>query len=245
MSNEQPANSFLEAPTTNHMSAGINLYAYALSRRFLWNLSCDTTIQRFNLESTASTFLRNEQATCVTKNSRMYEAVSQGKLQVIVRSTISTSGKMCTFSTASNKKDSAILREFDAIVLYTEYQATFPWFLHCFLRLLGDHLFFVGYARPHQGGIPAAAEMLSCYIALLLRGDTLPLAANYGSLALRDVADEQEYYSTSLKLNSLVDYNAYIESLARCLGCESKSPRICIAIFNLHILLVLLLISGT
>ncbi|KAI0862320.1 hypothetical protein F4860DRAFT_472959 [Xylaria cubensis] len=261
-SNEHPANSFLEASTTNRMSAGINVYSYGLFRRFLWNLpGVDTTIQRFNLESTASAFLRTEQATYVTKNSRMCEAVSQGKLQVIVKSTMLASGTTCKFSNADGMKDSTILREFDAIVLCTGYQASFPWiqiperykfeanprtwFLHCFPRLLGDRLFFVGYARPHQGGIPATAEMLSRYIALLLRGEAHPLPADYGSLALRDMADEQEYYSISPGLNSLVDYNAYIESLARRMGCEPKLPRVCITLFNVHILSVLLLILGT
>ncbi|KAI0456767.1 hypothetical protein F5B21DRAFT_124800 [Xylaria acuta] len=261
-SNEQPVNSFLEASTTNRMSAGINVYAYGLFRRFLWHLpGGDETIQRFNLESTASAFLRTEQATYITKNSRMCEAVSQGKLQVIVKSTISATGTTCTFSNADGKRDSTIQKEFDAIVLCTGYQASFPWlqipekyrfeanprtwFLHCFPRLLGHCLFFVGYARPHQGGIPAAAEMLSRYIALLLRGKALPLPADYWSLALCDMENEKEYYSISPKLNSLVDYNAYLESLARRIGCEPKLPRVCIAVFNLHLLSVLLLILGT
>ncbi|KAI1174359.1 hypothetical protein F4777DRAFT_554214 [Nemania sp. FL0916] len=258
---EHPANSFLEASTTNRMSAGLNVYAYGLFRRFLWNLpGADSTITRFNLEGTAAAFMRTEQATYVTKNSRMCETVAQGKLQVIVRPTISTKGNTCQFSNGDSDSESTIQQAFDAIVLCTGYHASFPWlqipehykfeanprtwFLHSIPRQLGNRLFFVGYARPHQGGIPVAAEMLSRYIARLLNGEASPLPPDYGAQALSDMESERQYYSISPNLNSLVDYNAYLESLARRVGCEPILPRTCIALFNLHMLSVLLLPLG-
>ena len=72
--------------------------------------------------------------------------------------------------------------------LCTGFHAEFPWlrikdsipnprwFLDCFPERLGHPLFCAGYARPHQGGIPVMAEMLSRYIGLPLRGErTIPM----------------------------------------------------------------------
>jgi dimethylaniline monooxygenase (N-oxide forming) len=107
--------------------------------------------------------------------------------------------------------------------------------MHCFPPGLGDKLFFVGYARPHQGGIPVMAEMLSRYIAMLLDGKRkLPL--DYALLAEQDASAEREYYHVSPDLNSLVDYNAFLESVARRMGCEPQLPLACILAFNLHTL---------
>ncbi|KAI1334897.1 hypothetical protein F5Y15DRAFT_409363 [Xylariaceae sp. FL0016] len=249
------ATGFLEASTTNRMSAGLNVYAYGLFRRLLWQLpGGDRTITRFNLASTAGAFARTEQATYVTKNSRMAEAVKGGGLEVIVSPYMSAKGATCTF-------DRLRKRDFDVVVLCTGYRLAFPWlqipdaygfepnprswYLHCFPRGLGDRLFFVGYARPHQGGIPVAAEMLSRYIANLLTSDAVHLPSDYGSRALRDMEDEQRYYSISPQLNSLVDYNAYIESLARHIGCEPKLPWVCVVAFNLHMVAVYAAVLGS
>ncbi|KAI0396102.1 hypothetical protein F5Y17DRAFT_421190 [Xylariaceae sp. FL0594] len=259
---EYPATGFLEASTTNRMSSGINVFLYGLFRRFLWNLpGVNETLRLFNLGSTASAPLRTEQATYVTKNSRMVEAVSQGKLEVIVRPNLASAGRTCQFSYGDTATDSPIQRDFDAVVLCTGYRLSFPWleipdqygftadprtwFLHCLPKSLAHCLFFVGYARPHQGGLPVAAEMLSRYIALLLRGDGVPLPTDYGSQALADMKAEREYYSISPDLHSLVDYSAYVESLARRVGCEPRLPWGCTVLFNLHLFATFQLLFGS
>ncbi|CZR56845.1 uncharacterized protein PAC_06734 [Phialocephala subalpina] len=168
-----PANGFLEAATTNRMSAGQNVYA-------------------------------------------MCEALHEKKIEVQVCLTISARKQTCEFHMLDG---TAQQRDFDAVVLCTGYRTEFPWiqlenfnpnprswFLHCFPEDLGHCLFF--------GGIPVMTEMLSRYIALLLHGErVLPL--DYAAQARRDEEAEREYYFMNPNLSSLVDYNAFLESVAR------------------------------
>lgn len=241
-----PANGFLEAATTNRMSAGQNVLVYGAFRRLLWSTGVvlNPTLSRMGLQSTRQAPLANDQATYVTKNQRMCEALQQQKIEVLVSSSITTWGTTCRFGTGDGKRDEE--RQFDAIVLCHGYRTAFPWlkvpvstnprhwFLHCFPPGLAHCLFFVGYARPHQGGIPAAAEMLSRYIALIL-GEARALPAGYGLLARDDEAAARDYYFLSPDLHALVDYNAFMESVARRVGCEPRLPTACVAVFTLHV----------
>lgn len=243
-----PANAFLEAATTNRMSALQNAFAYGVFRRLLWSTKTilNPTLSQMCLESTRPAPFLNDQATYVTKNQRMCEALHQKKIEVFVSPTIKTRDKVCEFILADGTVEQ---REFDAIVLCHGYRTDFPWikvpvsrnprdwYLHCFPPGLGDCLFFVGYARPHQGGIPCAAEMLARYIGLLLRDDK-SLPGNYASLAQNDQLAEREYYFLSPDLHTLVDYNAFMESVARRIGCEPRLPNLCVVTFNLHALAV-------
>jgi dimethylaniline monooxygenase (N-oxide forming) len=249
-----PANGFLEAATTNRMSAGQNVYLYGFFRRILWHASVlNRTLSRMSLASTESSFVTNDTATYVTKNQRMCEALEEEKIDVLVCPTVSVRERICDFDMPDGTIER---RDFDAIVLCTGFHAEFPWlklkdfvsnprawFLHCFPEGLGQSLFFVGYARPHQGGIPVMAEMLSRYIALLLGGER-QLPYNYAIQARHHEEAEREYYFVSPNLHTLVDYNAFLESVARRVGCEPKLPAICILLFNLHMLAVLLLLLG-
>lgn len=251
-----PANGFLEAATTSRMSAGQNVLAYGLFRRILWRAPVlNNTLSRLCLESTKSAIIRNDQATYVTKNQRMCEALQNGKIEVQVSRDISSTGSFCTFHMQDGTTEP---RQFDAIVLCTGYRVEFPWiqfseeigfssnprswFLHCFPPNLGHCLFFVGYTRPHQGGIPVMAEMLSRYIALLLTGDRrLPI--EYTAQADIDARAEREYYYLSPDLDTLVDYNAFLESVARRIGCEPRLHWLCIILFNIHMASMMLFVA--
>lgn len=81
------------------------------------------------------------------------------------------------------------------------------------------------------------AEIQSRYISLVLSGEQ-KLPSNYAARALRDRATEREYYSISPDLDSLVDWNAFLESVARRVGCESRLPASCVLAFNAHMLAV-------
>ncbi|KIV82205.1 hypothetical protein PV11_04332 [Exophiala sideris] len=250
-----PANGFLEAATTNRMSAAQNVYAYGLFRRILWHAPVlNGTLARMCLTSCKSAFFRNDQATYVTKNQRMCEALHEKKIEVVVCPTISAKGRWCQIQMSDGTTEQL---EFDAVVLCTGFRAAFPWilvpenknlssnprswFLHCFPKGLGHCLFFMGYARPHQGGVPVMAEMLSRYIALLLCGRR-SLPAEYALQARHDEEAEREYYFLSPHLHTLVDYNAFLESVARRIGCEPSLPLACIVLFNIHMLSVVLLV---
>lgn len=244
-----PANGFLEAATTNRMSAAQNVYAYGIWRRVLWHTPIlNKALRQLSLEATQADWVMNDQATYVTKNQRLCEALNDGKIEVLVSPYVSCRQQTCDFVL---KNDGKVQREFDAIVLCTGYRADFgwlkirdlnwdprSWFLHCFPEGLGHCLFFVGYARPHQGGIPAVAEMLSRYIALLLRGDRA-LPVDYANQARRGAIAEKEYYHLSPNLSSLVDYNAIMESVARRIGCEPRLPLVCIVMVQLNLLAML------
>ena len=85
------------------------------------------------------------------------------------------------------------------------------------------------------------AEILSRYIALLRSGKrTLPI--DYAAQARRDEEAEREYYFVSPDLHSLVDYNSFLESVARRVACEPRLPTFCILLFNVHMLAVFLLL---
>ncbi|MCJ1333993.1 hypothetical protein MMC10_010700 [Thelotrema lepadinum] len=251
-----PANGFLEAATTCRMSAAMNVYGYGFFRRVLWHTPVlYTTLSHLCLGSTSGAWVRNDQATYVTKNQRMAEAVQEGRIELLVSPSVSVQGSMCEFKKPDGTSEH---RSFDAIVLCTGFDFSFQWlhlpsskasislnprswYLHCFPPDLGQSLFFVGFARPHQGGIPVMAEMLSRYIALLLRGDR-KLPSDFAARARRDGEAEEEYYHLSPHVSTLVDYNAFLESVARRIGCEPRLPRSCVVAFNVNLVATALLL---
>lgn len=250
-----PISRFLEVNTVSYIGSGLNVFLYGMFREFIFRLpGLNRVMTTFDLAHWASASLRADQATYAAKNMRMCEAITQDKLTVVVNSHMSASGRTCTFGSKHNGDASS--RDFDVVVLCTGFRAAFPWlrlpknttfvnnprtwFLHCFPEGMGHCLFFLGYARPAQGGIPPVAEMLSRYIAMMLRGKAA-LPPDYADLARRDMLAEREYYSVSPDLHTLIDYNAMMESVARRIGCEPRLPMRCVAIFNLHMLSVLCL----
>ena len=249
-----PANGFLEAATTGRMSAAQSVYTYGFFRRILWAFPVlNKTLASLSVKGTTSAFLKTDQATYVTKNQRMCEALHDRKIDLVIAKSVTAKGKTCEFYTA----DGTHTKEFDTVVLCSGFQIDLSWIklpshmllsqdprswhLHCFPESLGSKLSFLGYARPHQGGIPVMAEMLSRYIAMLLNGK-LQLPPDYANQARRDAAAEREYYSISPNLNTLVDYNSFLESIARRIGCEPRLPLSCILSYNVHILAVVLLV---
>jgi dimethylaniline monooxygenase (N-oxide forming) len=250
-----PANSFLESATTNRMSAAQNVLLYGLWRRVLWSLPIlNRSLNEMCLESTKPAFFLNDQATFVTKNQRMCEAVWEGKVELVVSPTLSTDQLTFKFQTLGSKKIQH--RQFDAVVLCHGYRTEFPWikidglsanprdwFLHTFPAGLGHSLAFVGYSRPHQGGIPPMAEIQARYVARIIKGDRV-LPKNYATLAQHDATAERKYYHISPNLNSLVDYAAYLENVARRVGCEPYLPASCLLLYNIHMATVMLLVAS-
>lgn len=250
MASDVPANGFLEAVTTNRLSAGQNVNIYGFFRRLLWSTPIlNSTLCRVCLNSTAKSMFRNDQAQYITKNSRMIEALHRKQIRLVISPSARATGKIIRFEGASEELDAA---EFDMIVNCTGFQLTFPWleadiesnprswYMHCFPPGLGDRLFLVGYARPHQGGIPAMGEMLSRYIALILSGER-QLPPDYAAQACKQQEVERSYYHLSPDLHTLVDYNSFIESVARKVGCEPRLPWSIMLLFNIHLFSMLLL----
>ena len=130
-------------------------------------------------------------------------------------------------------------KEFDVIIACTGYQSNFDWiqtsdpelklnpntktwFKHCFPPGFSDKLAFLGFARPHSGGIPQCSEMLARYIAQLYAG-ALSLPNNYSELALMEGANEEACYHKAFN-PLLVDYFAFMELVAKMIGCTTKLP---------------------
>uniref|UniRef100_A0A7S2MNJ3 Flavin-containing monooxygenase n=1 Tax=Helicotheca tamesis TaxID=374047 RepID=A0A7S2MNJ3_9STRA len=97
------------------------------------------------------------------------------------------------------------------------------WFKHCFPPNFGESLAFVGFARPHSGGIPQCSEIVSRYIAQLYIG-SLELPKDYAQLALSDGDAESACFHLTPHYNMLVDYTAYMMSVAKLLGCTPQIP---------------------
>lgn len=98
---------------------------------------------------------------------------------------------------------------------------TRTWFKHCFPPKMGECLAFVGFARPHSGGIPQCAEMVSRYVAQIYSG-TRKLPKRYAELALEDGAAERACFHQTPDYHVLVDYFAYMMSVAKLVGCTPR-----------------------
>ena len=226
------------------MSAARNVFFYGMFRGLLWLTPLPLpTLATMCLDGTRSAYVKNDQAAVVTKNQRMCEAIDDGNLKCIVCPTIEPDDRTVTFRLL----DGQVLRkEFDLVLLCTGYRPHFAWlhsgifeanprkwFLHCFPPEMGSKLAFIGYARPQQGGIPPGAEILSRYLALLLC-NARRLPVDCALLAEWDNIAERARFSLRPEMNTLVDYNAFVESVARRIDCEPRLPLHFLFIFNLH-----------
>lgn len=97
--NDVPTTDFLEAATTSRIGAGQNVFVFGGFRLLLFGIGSilNPTLSRMNLQSTQQARLLNCQATYVTKNQRMCEAVEQQKIEILVSPTVTTMGNYCRF----------------------------------------------------------------------------------------------------------------------------------------------------
>eukprot|EP00797_Seminavis_robusta_P034606 Sro834_g208680.2 (333) ;mRNA; r:17394-18392 len=178
-----------------------------------------------------------------TKSSIMSTWAARGLLDFVISPSLSCNGSTITFEkpgyygTEFTSKDSVDV-EADVIVACTGFALDFDWistpdhelntkprswFKHSFPPGLGEHMAFVGFARPHSGGIPQCSEMLSRYIALLCKGER-QLPADYATIAKVEGKREREAYHGTPNYELLVDYMAFMMSVARLIGCTPKIP---------------------
>jgi len=99
------------------------------------------------------------------------------------------------------------------------------WLKHVFPPGIGDKLFMVGFARPHQGSLPAASELVARYGAMVFSGDR-ELPQGYERIAFKEGLQEDELFKVDPKLKSLVDFSAFTETMTKMIGCEAKRPSI-------------------
>ena len=125
----------------------------------------------------------------------------------------------------------------DVVVLCTGYSSSFPFFeahmptlaqreadargrfKHIFCPDLGPTLAFIGYARPAFGAVPPLSELGARYwVQLLARERDLP-ANLEGEIARDRKAEERLFRRDAMRLSSLVQFQAYLDGLARLIGC--------------------------
>jgi dimethylaniline monooxygenase (N-oxide forming) len=86
---------------------------------------------------------------------------------------------------------------------------------------LGDTLFMVGFARPHQINLVSVAEMQARLVGQVLCGRGLPAVAAMRETIAADHAWMRRYFGDRYDKNpALVDYLYYTDGLAKFIGCE-------------------------
>ena len=240
---------FLEVMTTSRMANAAPLWAYSAVRHAIfsaWRAApAPGRLLSFLNRDQMEDPLLGDQISVPTKSARFCTAAARGQLRLVVAPKATFSGTSARFegvryqgtgSRMDTRTREATLEDVDVVVACTGYEMDFSWldapgvawnprswFKHCFPVGWGARLAFLGWARPHQGGIPACAEMLSRYLALLLSGErTLP--ADYAERTKREGADEEALFVRARHSKNLVDYFAFMDSVARLVGCLPDPP---------------------
>lgn len=92
---------------------------------------------------------------------------------------------------------------------------------HMFHPDVGRDLAFIGWARPVQGGVPAAAEMQARLFALACSGHwDLPDRDELRARIASDAAREDAYTAGNPYMRTLVQYTDYMDSMADLIGCN-------------------------
>lgn len=196
-------------------------------------------------------FFSSDTSMVPTKSAVVLTAAARGELDVIIAPRVEVEGQTLAFPEASvfggggdgaaatPTEHARLEQAFDVVVACTGFGLDFgwisttdpdlelttcprTWFKHCFPPGMGEHLAFVGFARPHSGGIPQCSEMVSRYIAQLYLGNrTLP--EDYAGIAIAEGEAEAACFHLTPHLPMLVDYMAYMMSVAKLVGCTPKA----------------------
>ena len=241
---------FLESMTVSRMANAAPMWAYSTIRHAIWAAlrlanPVSERLSAWNRQAVAPDLLLGDQLTVPTKSARLCTAAARGNIDVVVAAEASFSARRASFAGVTYEGHGPALRpapreaavdDLDVVVLCTGYRTDFSWldvpgldwnprtwFKHCFPAGLGDRLMFLGWARPHQGGIPACAEILARYIAMVLTGDRA-LPGDYAERALAEGRAEHDFYKHARHQVNLVDYPAFMDSVARLIGCTPAVP---------------------
>jgi hypothetical protein len=191
-------------------------------------------------------FQRTDQCFVPTKSVSLPGAVAKGQQDLIIGNKLEFKGKTVIFTEVLQKNwdfydepsSTPIEIEVDVVIQCTGYQSNFDWlkgvdfdwnprtwFRQSIPPRHQDHLAFLGWTRPHQGGIPPCSEMLSRYLALLWTGQkTLP--EGWEEQAEKEGKFLHEYWPGGKNLASLVDFPSFMTSMGRLIGCEPRPPPI-------------------
>lgn len=130
-------------------------------------------------------------------------------------------------------QDGTEIDNLDTIMFCTGYDDYFPFldpslcpkggdvknlFMHAIHPTVGADLCFVGWARPSTGAVPGCSELIARYHALLLSGKR-KLPANVEQRTQVEKKREDEMFTLSKQIRSLVNPCDYMDEMARLIGC--------------------------
>jgi Flavin-binding monooxygenase-like len=96
-------------------------------------------------------------------------------------------------------------------------------FKHAFHPDIGPRLALIGWTRPFNGGVPACSEMISRYFALLYGGKReLPARPDLEQRIAEDVAREETAFAQTKHVRTLVDFTAFLDSVAELVDCAPR-----------------------
>jgi dimethylaniline monooxygenase (N-oxide forming) len=236
-------NDFLEFSTISRFSNMMSVLTYSLMRLLIFSIFRNVPIvsptakkiEFWTRLATKLSFWQQDQAFVVTKNSRLSTMSIQKKLSIIIAKSIQCLGNQVKFIDTEYNEATDTTLSFDVIIACTGYKTQFnwlnadieynarTWYKHCIPPNYGNKLMFLGWARPQQGGIPACAEMLARYAALLIKNER-QLPENIGTIIKEDAEKERQFFKGSPHIHTLVDYLAYMDSIAKEIGCQPKIP---------------------
>lgn len=168
----------------------------------------------------------------LTKSEAFLEDVASGKVSVNVSGI-----KEITANGAVFNDETGVT--VDAIICNTGYLDDFSFvkdvditharqlYRHVFHPALGPSVAFIGWARPVEGGVPPCSEMQSRYFALLCSNKrTLPPRDKLAELIQRENTAEEAEFANAQSLKTLVPYVAYMDAMARLIGCKPNPLRL-------------------
>lgn len=237
-------NDLLELLSTSRMANHLSMVGFSLVRILLfevirrapWVSQVAKRAVRWNDVAIRRNFWMQDQSVVVAKTMRLPIAATAGKLAMIIARRMRCEGERVSF-------DEVMLDErapgggarFDAIIACTGYQTHVPWldaaislnprdwFRHAFPPEYDGKLVFLGWARPHQGGLPGCAELLARYTATLASG-AARLPDDLAARIAAEAAAERAYYRGSPHVDTLVDYPAFMDAMAELVGCRPRVP---------------------
>jgi len=240
---------YLEIMSTSRISSFLPTYLYAMIRRPLIAFSNSGIIggHMFELSNWLDSTWMADQSQVISKTSRLATASAKGNLKVVVSEKANFRGrnvefpKTIIYGVESHRENpiSVQFSDVDVIICCTGFKMSEQpwsglehinmnsrtWYKHCFPPRHNGRLMFLGWSRPHQGGIPPCSELLSRYGGMLLSGErTLPDEIDLENFIKDEAKTERQYYFQTPNQTNLVDYSAFTESLAEKIGCQPSIP---------------------
>jgi cation diffusion facilitator CzcD-associated flavoprotein CzcO len=168
----------------------------------------------------------------LTKSEAFLEDVASGKVTVNISGIKEITANGAVFNDGTGVTVDTIICNtgyLDDFSMVKDVDIAYPrqLYRHMFHPALGPSVAFIGLARPAEGGVPACSEMQSRYFALLCSNKrTLPPREKLEELIQRESTAEEAEFAHAQSVRTLVPYMAYMDAMARLIGCKPNPLRL-------------------